>query len=215
MARKVSKWLITYLQWYWGGGGKTETLGTLTRRMTSNVHSNSIKVDPYSTGTYHVWKAKLHGLLWNLLHISVVADNVTEGPRLNRTQGIRLQSSLIQNSFGRMSKEEPVSFHKPLELVGDDAGEGGTDKTVNVSGLLSETPAKSINLIDTGVDCGQVGPVLRVDLRGWFVHRGEWGEAAEGPEAVVGWDSMVATTLDVSSRQVVPKSRGTEASLTE
>ena len=142
------------------------------------------------------------------MHISVVADDVTEGPRLNRTQGIRLQSSLIQNSFGRMSKEEPVSFHKPLELVGDDAGEGGTDKAVNVSGLLSETPAKSINLIDTGVDCGQVGPVLRVDLRGWFVHHGEWGEAAEGPEAVVGWDSMVATSLDVSSRQVVTESFG-------
>ena len=102
-----------------------------------------------------------------------------------------------------MGKEESVSSHESLELDGDDAGEGRTNKAIVVSGLLSKTPAEAVNLIDAGIDISQVGPVFSVDLVRSRVHRGEWVEPAEGPHAVVGRDSMVATSLDVSSRQVV------------
>ena len=109
-----------------------------------------------------------------------------------------------------MGKEESVSSHQPLELGGDDAGEGGTDKAIIVSGLLSKTPTEAVNLIDAGIDFAQVVPVFEVDLVRSIVaaHRGEWVEPAEGPHGVVGRDSMVATSLDVSSRQVFAKSSG-------
>ena len=57
-----------------------------------------------------------------------------------------------------MGKEESVSSHQPLELGGDDAGEGRTNKAISISGLLSKTPAEAVNLIDAGVDFPQVGP---------------------------------------------------------
>ena len=142
-----------------------------------------------------------HGLLWNPLCISVVADDVAERTRLNSTQGSRLQS--FSHFRSTMGKEESVSSHESLELDGDDAGEGRTNKAIVVSGLLSKTPAEPVNLIDAGIDISQVGPVFSVDLVRSRVHRGEWVKPAEGPHAVVGRDSMVATSLDVSSRQVV------------
>ena len=144
-----------------------------------------------------------HGLLWNPLCISVVADDVAERTRLNSTQGFRLQS--FSHFRSTMGKEESVSSHESLELDGDDAGEGRTNKAIVVSGLLSKTPAEAVNLIDAGIDISQVAPVFSVDLVRSRVHRGEWVEPAEGPHAVVGRDSMVATSLDVSSRQVVTK----------
>ena len=107
-----------------------------------------------------------------------------------------------------MGKEESISSHESLELGGEDAGEGGTNKAVRISGLLSKTTTEAVNLIYAGVDFGQVVPVFVVDLKRWLIHRGEGVEPAEGPHAVVGRDSMVTTSLDVSSRQVVAKSCG-------
>ena len=98
------------------------------------------------------------------MDISVVADDVAERTRLNRKQGIQLQSLLLQSSFERMGKEEPVSSHQSLELGCEDAGEGRTDEAVSVGRLLSKTATEAINLIDVGIDCRQVGPVLGVDL---------------------------------------------------
>ena len=105
-----------------------------------------------------------------------------------------------------MGKEESISSHEPLELGGEDAGEGGTNKAVRISGLLSKTTTEAVNLIYAGVDFGQVVPVFVVDLKRWLIHRGEGVEPAEGPHAVVGRDSMVTTSLDVPSCQVVAKS---------
>ena len=62
-----------------------------------------------------------------VLNISVVADDVAEGPRLNCTSRVQLQSSLVEISFRWMRKEEPVPLHESLELVGDDAGERWTN----------------------------------------------------------------------------------------
>ena len=63
-----------------------------------------------------------------------------------------------------MGKEESISLHQPLELGGEDAGEGGTNKAVRISGLLSKTTTEAVNLIYAGVDFGQVVPVFVVDL---------------------------------------------------
>ena len=114
-----------------------------------------------------------------------------------------------------MGKEESISLHQPPELGGEDAGEGRTNKAIRISGLLSKTTTEAVNLIYAGVDFGQVVPVFVVDLKRWLIHRVEGVEPAEGPHAVVGRDSMVTTSLDVSSRQVLAKSRGPSASLTE
>ena len=51
-----------------------------------------------------------------------------------------------------MAEEEPVAFHEPFELDGDDAREGGTNEAVMISGLLRETPTESVNLINVGVN---------------------------------------------------------------
>ena len=86
------------------------------------------------------------------MHIGVVADDVAERPRLNGAPGIQLQSLLLQNSIGRMGKEESVSLHELLELGGDDTGEGRANKTVSISGLLGKTSTETIDLIHTGID---------------------------------------------------------------
>merc|ERR550532_1359912 len=141
------------------------SLNDTTRLISSNVCSNSAKVKSHGICTIHRRKETwLHGFLWNFLDISVVADDVAERTRLNRKQGIQLQSLLLQSSFGRMGKEEPVSSHQSLELGCEDAGEGRTDEAVIVGGLLSKTATEGINLIDVGIDCRQVCPVQGVDL---------------------------------------------------
>ena len=114
-----------------------------------------------------------------------------------------------------MGEEEPISFHEPLKLCSNEAGECGTNKAVSVSWLLGEPATEPVNLIDIGIDCRQVGPVLGVYLRRWISHRGKWIKSTEGPQAVVGRDSMITTSLDVSSRQIVTKSSRTKACLTE
>ena len=56
-------------------------------KLTSNVQGNSIKVEPNSICTVHGRKeVYLHGPLWHLQQICVVADHVAERARLNRTQ---------------------------------------------------------------------------------------------------------------------------------
>ena len=55
-----------------------------------------------------------------------------------------------------MGKEESISSHQPLELGGEDAGEGGTNKAVRISGLLSKTTTEAVNLIDAGIDFAKV-----------------------------------------------------------
>ena len=52
-----------------------------------------------------------------VLNISVVADDVAEGPRLNCTSRVQLQSSLVEISFRWMCKEEPVPLQSRSDRI--------------------------------------------------------------------------------------------------
>ncbi len=121
---------------------------------TMKYTEEGIDVDAVGIGTRDEWIGTPHwrglqeSLTLNVPDVGRLADDVGD---LDLHESVDLVGVELRTHVVGVSEEVTISIHEVLELLGDDASEGGTDGCT-IDGTLREATSEEVDVGNLGVE---------------------------------------------------------------
>jgi len=143
----------------------------------------------------------LKGASLHTLDACVAADHLRQRPCLH----LRHEPLQVVQVGAAVREEEPVSVLQVVELKTNQAGEGGSKKSVGVNRDLGNRRWIEIDVVDIPVEQFEPVPHVVAHLQ-WFLGKRSYGrQVADLAERVIVRDAMVTPPLDVPRHQIASK----------